>query len=58
MSPVVSDELLSKARIVLICDGLDTVADVYINDNLVGQGDNMFVRYVYNIKDVLTVGIN
>ncbi|XP_037028038.1 beta-mannosidase-like [Bradysia coprophila] len=54
----VSNELVSKPRIVLICEGLDTIARVFINNNLVGQGVNMFVRYIYNIKDVLTLGRN
>lgn len=39
----------------LICEGLDTIAKVYINDILVGESVNMFVRYIYDIKDVLRV---
>lgn len=52
-----SSDLLSKTRIVLVCEGLDTVARVFINGNLVGQSVNMFVRYIFNIKDALTVSI-
>lgn len=52
-----SSELLSKTSIVLVCEGLDTIAKVFINNNLVGQGENMFVRYIYNIKGALTVRI-
>lgn len=55
ISVAVSNELLSKAHIVLLCEGLDTVADVYVNGNLVGQSVNMFVRYIYNIKEALRV---
>ncbi|KAJ6642485.1 Beta-mannosidase, partial [Pseudolycoriella hygida] len=50
---IVSSDLLSKTRIVLICEGLDTIAEVYINDVLVGKSVNMFVRYIYDIKDAL-----
>lgn len=39
----------------LICEGLDTVSRIYINDNLVGQSENMFVRYIFNIKNALQV---
>lgn len=52
---LVSSELWSKARIVLICEGLDTVSKIYINNNLVGESENMFVRYIYNIKGALQV---
>lgn len=48
-----TNELLGKVNIVLLCEGLDTVAKVFINDNLVGQSENMFVRYIYNIKAAL-----
>ncbi|KAJ6635884.1 Beta-mannosidase, partial [Pseudolycoriella hygida] len=54
----VSSELLSKTRIVLICEGLDTVSKVFINNILIGQSDNMFVRYIYDVKDALTAGVN
>lgn len=52
---VVSDELLSKSSIVLVCEGLDTVGKVYVNGILIGESENMFVRYIYNIKNALQV---
>lgn len=39
----------------MVCEGLDTIADVFVNGNLVGRSENMFVRYIYDIKDALTV---
>lgn len=42
--------------IMLICEGLDTVATVRINNKTVGETDNMFVRYIYAVKNVLKVG--
>ena len=52
---VVSSSFLSKQAAVLVCDGLDTIANVYINDQLVGTSENMFVRYIYNVKSALKV---
>lgn len=50
--------MLSKRNILLICEGLDTVADVYINAVLIGQSTNMFQRYVWDIKKTLVPGSN
>ena len=47
--------LLTKQRVRLVCDGLDTVSTVYINNIQVGSSDNMFVRYEYDIKYALKV---
>ncbi len=33
----------------LVCEGLDTVSTVYINDKPVGTSTNMFARYFFNI---------
>ncbi|KAK2162053.1 hypothetical protein LSH36_105g04043 [Paralvinella palmiformis] len=54
----VSAELAAKPAILLICDGLDTIATVYLNEAEVGSGVNQFVRYVYNITDVIKTGTN
>ncbi|KAK8727944.1 hypothetical protein OTU49_009522 [Cherax quadricarinatus] len=45
--------LLGHERVALIFEGLDTVARVLVNDELVGTSDNMFVRYVYDVKQLL-----
>lgn len=50
--------LLSKTSILLVCEGLDTFADVYINDVSVGLSTNMFQRYVWSIKKALMPGSN
>ena len=42
-------------NLVLVCHGLDTVADVFINDNKVGSSDNMFVRYSFKINPYVHV---
>lgn len=43
-------------RIVLVAHGIDTISNVYINDVLVGSTENMFVRYLFDIKPYLKVG--
>ena len=40
---------------VLVCEGLDTIAEVFVNDVSVGKSKNMFVRYVFDIKSTLKV---
>nr|XP_037279850.1 beta-mannosidase-like [Rhipicephalus microplus] len=45
-------------RVLLVAHGIDTVATVYVNDVAVGETDNMFVRYVFDIKPHIKVGYN
>ena len=40
-----TQEQVDKTSVILDCHGLDTVASVYINNVLVGNSNNMFVRY-------------
>lgn len=42
----------------LCCDGIDTVADIYINGVLIKQVKNMHLRYCTECQDVLKNGIN
>ena len=42
----------------LVCDGLDTLAKVSINGSLVGQVENMFRRYRWDIRPWLRDGSN
>src|SRR5512140_3609000 len=41
----VSKEMLAETQVNLVCDGLDTLARVYVNGSLVGRGENMFRQY-------------
>ncbi|XP_014672055.1 PREDICTED: beta-mannosidase-like [Priapulus caudatus] len=54
----VSDAIMQKDTVQLVCDGLDTVSDITINGKFVGTSENMFVRYVFNVKPMMTVGEN
>ncbi|KAK8786238.1 hypothetical protein V5799_007398 [Amblyomma americanum] len=52
------EEHTHHRRILLVAHGIDTVATVYVNDVPVGETDNMFVRYVFDIKQYIKVGYN
>jgi beta-mannosidase len=54
----VEPELLRQPRVALVCDGLDTIADVYLNDVYLGHAQNMFRRWEWNVKDLLREGKN
>lgn len=49
---------LTNRHIELLFEGLDTYADVYLNDQLILQADNMFRTWKVNVKPYLTPGKN
>lgn len=55
---IVSDEIISKEKIQLIFYGLDTYADVYLNDSLLLFADNMFRTWKIDCKSILKIGSN
>ncbi len=54
----VSNEALSKKNIKLVFDGLDTYADVYLNDKLILKADNMFRQWQVDVKELLKLKNN
>ena len=54
----VPEELLRCDRLLLRCEGLDTIAKIYMNEHLVGLAKNMHRIWEYDIKDVLRPGEN
>lgn len=54
----VTSTMMSSRSLMLVCEGLDTIATVYVNNKVVGKSDNMFVRYVFDIKPATQVGSN
>ena len=42
----------------LVCDGLDTLADVYLNGKWLGHTENMFRQFSWDVKDLLVEGEN
>ena len=54
----VPEEVLKNDRVLLRCEGLDTLATVKINGQEVGRADNMFRLWEFDIKPVLRAGEN
>jgi len=50
--------LLAHERVVLRCEGLDTVATLTLNGVLIGGADNMFRTWEYDVRDALRAGEN
>lgn len=53
-----SEKLLRQTRIELLFEGLDTYADVYLNDSLVLQANNMFHEWRVEVKPLVKEGTN
>jgi len=53
----IPEDLLRKKNIELVFEGLDTYADVYLNDSLVLSADNMFRTWRIPCKELLK-GVN
>ncbi len=51
-------ELLEEERVTLVCDGLDTVAEVTLNGTHLGDTDNAFRQYSWEVKRLLRRGQN
>jgi len=55
---IVDEFILARDHIELIFQGLDTQADVYINDQLILQANNMFRTWEIPVKFLLIKGTN
>jgi beta-mannosidase len=55
---MVSDTLFRFPHLELVCKGLDTYANVYLNDSLIIVADNMFREWYADIQPLLRIGIN
>ena len=49
----VAPEQLSEEQVLLVCDGLDTLATVSLNGQELGRTDNMFRQYRWDVKSFL-----
>jgi beta-mannosidase len=54
----VDDAILDEARVELVCEGIDTIATVFINEAVVGKTENMHRAYRFDIKPHLRPGEN
>jgi beta-mannosidase len=55
---LLEDTLFAARHIELICEGLDTYANVYLNDSLIIVADNMFRTWFSDVKYLLRIGAN
>ncbi len=51
-------DLLANQCVELVCDGLDTLAEVRLNGTLVGTAENAFQQYRWQVKEILRPGEN
>lgn len=54
----ITDSILRNEHVELVFKGLDTFADVYLNDSLVLKADNMFRTWERDVKPFLQPGPN
>ena len=55
---VVDADLLNESQVFLVCDGLDTLAEVTLNGQLIASADNMYRQYRWGVKSLLHTGEN
>ncbi|CAH1280029.1 unnamed protein product [Diabrotica balteata] len=55
---VLSQDLINNENVYLVFDGLDTFSNIYLNGAKIGESKNMFVQYIFPIKNYLKVGNN
>ena len=54
----ISEETLQNQKNILVCKGIDTIADILINEKLIGKCENMHRKYEFDISDTLKKGNN
>lgn len=52
------ENVMKSEKVFLLFAGLDTLADVYLNDCFLGKADNMHRMWEYDVKDILLSGEN
>lgn len=50
--------MFRQEKIWLVCDGLDTLAEVRLNGKILGQTDNMYRTWRWDVKNLLREGEN
>ncbi|AFH61832.2 glycoside hydrolase [Paenibacillus mucilaginosus K02] len=52
------EELLASDKILLVCDGLDTLAQIRLNGQPLAETDNMHRSYTFDVTAMLCPGLN
>ena len=55
---LISKEVLNNERNLLICKGIDTIADLFVNGKQIGSCDNMHREYEFDLTGFLKEGVN
>ena len=53
-----TSDVLAENKVFLVADGLDTLAKVSLNGKPLGETNNQFRQYRWNVKDLLNEGEN
>ena len=51
-------KLISKEKIELVFEGIDTYAEIFLNDSLILTTDNMFRKWKFDCKKIIKLGNN
>ena len=54
----VEKSVFDEDSVTLVCEGLDTLCDIYINDKLIAKTDNMHRTWRFAVKEYLQAGEN
>lgn len=54
----VTNEMLKESHIILICEGLDTLAEIFVNGKSVAQTNNMFRQWEFSVRPYVHLGEN
>jgi len=49
----VADRMLGNDKVELVCDGLDTIASIWLNKKLISKTDNMFISHRFDVTKYL-----
>ena len=59
VTEILADEaMLAEESVQLVFEGIDLFSDIYLNGQLLGKTENMFLEYAYEIKPFLHSGAN
>ncbi|MCR4643647.1 MAG: glycoside hydrolase family 2 protein [Lachnospiraceae bacterium] len=55
---ICDDEMINMSELMLVFEGLDTLADVYLNNGHIGSANNMHRTWRYPVRSFLNTGEN
>lgn len=54
----VQEQFLEHSHVILRFNGIDTISEIYLNGEMLGNTENMFRTYDFDVKNVLKAGEN